>query len=151
MDENLSIRIAKKSDADFLAKLSGEFGYPTTTIEMENRLEKLLLRTDNIIYVAELDIVAGWIHLAIIQHLESSVFVEICGLVVSEQHRNKGIGRKLIAKGESWVKNNGFNHIRVRTNILRDQTREFYRKVGFQPKKMQEVFDKMLSTVSQIN
>jgi GNAT superfamily N-acetyltransferase len=144
MPQNLNIRKAKKSDASLLAILSGELGYPTTTAEMESRLEILFSKSDNGIYVAELDSLVGWIHVAIIQSLESNPFVEICGLVVAESQRGKGIGTRLVEMAESWVQEKGYNHIRVRTNVLRKETRRFYKQVGFQSKKTQEVFDKII-------
>jgi GNAT superfamily N-acetyltransferase len=144
MIKSLIIREAKKTDAVALAKLSGELGYPTTTTEMESRFDKLFSKSDNGIYVAKLDSIVGWIHVAVIQSLESNPFVEICGLVVAELHRGTGIGTQLVAMAESWAQEKGYNHIRVRTNILREETRKFYIQVGFQSKKTQEVFDKII-------
>jgi GNAT superfamily N-acetyltransferase len=144
MDKDINIRKAEKTDAAELARLSGELGYPTTTIEMENRFDKLSSQSDNGIYVAELDFIVGWIHFSIIQTLESNPYAEICGLVVSESFRGSGIGARLVGFAENWAKEKGFNHIRVRTNILREKTREFYKRVGFQSKKTQEVFEKII-------
>jgi|WetSurMetagenome_2_1015567.scaffolds.fasta_scaffold482658_2 GNAT superfamily N-acetyltransferase len=144
MNKSLNIREAKKTDAAVLAVLSEELGYPATTAEMESRFDKLSARSDNSIYVAELDSIVGWIHVSIIQSLESDPFVEICGLVVAGSHRGKGIGTQLVAIAEKWAQEKGLNHIRVRTNVIREETRRFYRKVGFQSKKTQEVFDKII-------
>ncbi len=144
MIKSLNIREAKKTDAIALAKLSGELGYPTTAEDMESRFDKLSAKSDNGIYVAELDSIVGWIHVSVIQSLESNPFVEICGLVVAESHRGTGIGTRLVAMAESWAQEKGYNQIRVRTNILREETRRFYRQVGFQFKKTQEVFDKII-------
>ncbi|MBK6915140.1 MAG: GNAT family N-acetyltransferase [Ignavibacteriales bacterium] len=145
MNQKLNIREAMKSDTAALAALSGELGYPVTLLQMEGRYDKLSTKSDNCIYVAELDSIVGWIHIAVIQSLESNPFVEICGLVVAESHRGTGIGTRLIAMVESWARENGYNHIRVRTNVLREETRRFYGQVGFQPKKTQEVFDKIIN------
>ena len=144
MDKKLNIRVAKKTDVVSLAKLSGELGYPTTLAEMESRFDKLSDKFDNVIYVAELDSIVGWIHVAVIQSLESNPFVEICGLVVAESYRGVGIGTRLVSMAESWAQEKGYKQIRVRTNILREDTRKFYKQVGFQSKKTQEVFDKII-------
>ncbi|MGD0590764.1 MAG: GNAT family N-acetyltransferase [Bacteroidota bacterium] len=144
MNQTINIRQAKKSDAVALAKLSGELGYPTTTTEMESRFDKLFSKSENGIYVAELDSIVGWIHVALIQTLESNAFVEICGLVVAESSRGTGIGTQLVAMAESWAQEKGCYHIRVRTNILRKKTRMFYKQLGFQSKKTQEVYDKII-------
>jgi GNAT superfamily N-acetyltransferase len=148
-DQKLNIRKAIRSDAEALAGLSGELGYPTAPADMENRLDKLSAKSDNGIYVAELDSIVGWIHVAVIQSLESSPFVEICGLVVAGSHRGTGIGTQLVAMAESWAREKGYNRIRVRTNILREETRRFYKQIGFRSKKTQEVFDKIIDTGGQ--
>jgi GNAT superfamily N-acetyltransferase len=95
-----------------------------------------------------LDTVVGWIHVAVIQTLESNAYIEICGLVVAETFRGSGIGSQLVARAENWARDKGFSHIRVRTNILREETRKFYRKLGYQSRKTQEVFDKLIDVGS---
>ncbi len=143
----LNIRNATKPDTEVLAKLSGELGYPTTGGEMNNRCDKLSSETQHGIFVAELDSIVGWIHVAIITSLESDSFAEIRGLVVAEAYRDMGIGTKLVAKAENWAQMNGCNRIRVRTNTVREKTKLFYKKLGFNLKKTQEVFDKILYTI----
>ena len=91
--------------------------------EIESRFDKLSVESDNGIYVAELDSIVGWIHVAIIQSLESNPFVEICGLVVAESHRGMGIGTQLVATAESWAREHGYNHIRV-VQIFYERKRE---------------------------
>ena len=144
MSEQLTIRTAKNSDAAELAKLTGELGYPASTEEMERRLEELSSKPHHGIFVAELDSAAGWIHVAVIQSLESGSYAEILGLVVAESRRNSGIGTRLVTAAEQWAQKKGCHKIRVRTNIVREKTRMFYKKLGFRTKKTQEVFDKML-------
>lgn len=144
MSESLNIRDAKKSDAVALAKLAGELGYPTTTAEMENRFDKLFSKSHDRIFVAELDSIVGWIHVSLIQSLESDSFAEICGLVVAESYRGLGIGTQLVAMAESWAQKKGCYRIRVRANVVREKARMFYKQLGFQSKKTQEVFDKIL-------
>jgi len=140
----LVIRNAKKYDAATLARLAGELGYPTTTAKMKRRLEKLLSNIDHAIFVAELDAVVGWIHVSVVQSLESDQFAEIHGLVVTEAHRNSGIGTQLIAKAEIWAQKKRCRRIRVRTNIKRERTRQFYKILGYTVSKTQEVFDKQI-------
>jgi GNAT superfamily N-acetyltransferase len=111
---------------------------------MERRFDKVLSMPDNGIYVAELDSIIGWIHVALIQTLESNAFVEICGIVVAESYRGSGIGTRLIAVAESWAREKECYQLRVRTNIVREKTRMFYQQVGFQLKKTQNVFDKFI-------
>ncbi len=136
------IREAKRSDSEVLAKLSCELGYPATTAEMEERFDKLSSNPDNGIFVAEIDEVVGWIHVAVIISLESNTYAEIIGLVIDEKYRGSGIGTRLVARAEKWGSERNISRIRVRTNILRNETKKFYKKLGFKTAKTQEVFDK---------
>ena len=141
-NQSIIIRTAGPSDAAALAALSAELGYPTPSIEMKSRLESLYSNPANGIFVAELGIIVGWIHISIIESLESEVFSEIRGLVVTELHRGMGIGAQLVAAAEAWAREKGCNRIRVRTNIARVEAHEFYKKLGYALTKTQEVFDK---------
>ena len=145
LEHNPNIRIARKSDAVPLAHLSGGLGYPTTIQEIENRLNNLFSLSDNAIYIAEIDFVVGWIHVAVRQTLESNAYVEICGFVIAEKYRNSGIGSLLAAKAEDWAREKGYSRVRVRTNILRKEARSFYKKLGYHTSKTQEVFEKIIS------
>jgi GNAT superfamily N-acetyltransferase len=144
METSLVIRRAKPSDARELAALSAELGYPATPTEMKDRLEGVCLRPANGVFVAEGGAVVGWLHVSLIESLESDAFAEIRGLVVTESRRGSGIGTQLVAAAEAWAAAKGCNRIRVRTNIIRTETQEFYKKLGYASKKRQEVFDKSL-------
>lgn len=142
--EEVTILSAAVTDAEAIATLSSEFGYPVTISEMNQRLTHFSSGLTDIVFVAELDFVVGWIHISQIQSLQSKPFTEIRGIVVSEAHRNTGIGTRLICAAENWAKDQGHDKIRVRTNIVRKQTLKFYQKQGYKSIKTQEVFDKPL-------
>ena len=144
MNKKPNIRKAKKSDAVALASLAGELGYPTTAAEMKSRLDKSFSTSDHSIFVAEVDSIVGWIHVCLIQSLQSDSFADIRGLVVAEAHRGSGIGTQLVAIAERWARRKGCLRIRVRTNIVRKEAGVFYKRLGFESKKTQEVFDKIL-------
>jgi N-acetylglutamate synthase-like GNAT family acetyltransferase len=140
----LKIRKAILSDAPSIVNLSGELGYQTTIEDIINNLKGISEDSKQEVFVAELENVIGWMHIALTEPLESRPFAEIKGIVVKEGFRNKGAGTKLIKKAEEWTKGKGFSRIRIRTNITREETREYYRHLGFVSKKMQEVFEKQV-------
>ncbi|MCB0464978.1 MAG: hypothetical protein KDC78_04770 [Aequorivita sp.] len=43
----ISIRIAKINDSEFITELSNQLGYETRNADIQNRLEKILTNTDN--------------------------------------------------------------------------------------------------------
>jgi GNAT superfamily N-acetyltransferase len=109
-----------------------------------NRLRRISADSGEEVYVAEYKTVIGWMHISFIEPLESNPFVEIRGIVVRREFRGKGAGTKLIQKAEQWAKSKGCSRIRIRTNIVRIETREYYRRLGFISKKTQEVFEKVI-------
>ncbi len=143
------IRIARKSDAEVLARLAGELGYPASSREIAQRLLKLSASSQHTVFVAHKRSVVGWIQVSLIHSLESGSFAEIAGLVVAGSRQNTGIGSRLVAAAEHWASSRGVERIRVRTNVIRQQARSFYRNRGYKLTKTQEVFDKLLPSSSK--
>ena len=54
------------------------------------------------------------------------------------------IKNTLFKFAESWAKNNGCNKIRIRTNLKRVETVEYYSRLGLISIKTQEVFEKSI-------
>lgn len=141
---DLRIRKAERRDAGAIVLLTEELGYHLTEKEIKNKLKKKSQDAEQAVFVAEEDIVIGWMHIALTETLESSSFVEIRGLVVTEEHPGKGAGTKLIRTAMRWARGKGCYRIRIRTNITRKKTREYYRHLGFISMKTQEVFEKKI-------
>jgi len=67
-----------------------------------SRLNKILSSASDTIFVSVEDkTITGWIHVFAALRLESDSFAEICGLVVKEEFRNKGIGKELVKASEN--------------------------------------------------
>lgn len=130
------------ADAAALADLSGELGYPASTVEIKGRLETLFSSPNHKILVGEIDKVVGWVHIAMISSLESDPFAEMKGLVVTSPARGTGVGTQLVTEAERWAKQKGCRRMRVRMNVVRTETHDFYKKTGYTLTKRQEVFDK---------
>jgi GNAT superfamily N-acetyltransferase len=143
--EKITIRNAELNDLSKLTDLCTELGYPSNDDQINQRLQKLLKSTSDVVYVAvKKTEVIGWIHVFTSLRLESDPFAEIGGLVVSSEHRNKGIGRMLVNAADKWAIEKGFSKIRVRSRIERTDARRFYEKEGYVVKKSQNVFEKEL-------
>ena len=146
MNRLLTIRRAHTGDAATLAALAGALGYPATESQMRVRLAEAGDSTRHGIFVGELESVVGWVHVSVTLSLESGDSAEIRGLVVDEAYRSGGIGGALVSAAEQWARERGHTRIRVRTNVARERTQQFYRKLGYRSTKRQEVFDKELGS-----
>ena len=137
------IRPAGDEDAEALARLAGELGYPSTADEMRARLAQL--SSDNAVLVMEEGGgVVAWIHVAVVFSLESGSYTQIAGLVVTESRRGIGIGASLVRAAEEWARSRGTARLRVRTNITRTATHVFYERCGFDHTKTSRLYEKRL-------
>jgi GNAT superfamily N-acetyltransferase len=137
------IRLARDEDADALARLAGELGYPSTADAIRERMA--LLPPKDAVFVAEQDgDVVGWLHAGIMFSLESGAFAQIAGLVVTESRRSSGIGAELVRAAEQWAREWKMNRVRVRTNVNRTRTHVFYERCGFTHAKTSRVYEKSL-------
>jgi GNAT superfamily N-acetyltransferase len=142
----VKIRRAKQVDAERIAELSGQLGYPTTNKEMASRLKRALRARDGACFVADTadDGVIGWIHLSVTPLLEVERRSEVNGLVVDEKARSRGAGRKLLEAGEKWARKMGCTGMSVRSNVLRERAHGFYLREGYEHYKTQKAFRKAL-------
>jgi N-acetylglutamate synthase-like GNAT family acetyltransferase len=122
------IRAAKPADAEAIAHLSRELGYPAELKTIRERLRRILGRDDQRVVVAEVPNggVCGWLQAHSSVAVESGLRVEIVGLIVSEKMRRRGVGRSLVAQ----------------SNAKRVESKVFYPSLGFLPSKTQVVYRK---------
>lgn len=132
-------------DAEAVALLAGELGYPSTAARVARRIEWIAGRSGEHLLVAEHDgTVVGWTHVRAIASIELEPHAEIWGLVVSESVRSRGIGRALIAECERWALAQGFPTVRLRSNVVRTRAHALYERLGYGIVKQQKVFEKTL-------
>ena len=141
----MKIREAMLSDVSALADLASQLGYPSTPEQMAVRLEMLSSRHGNGVLVAEDESgVVGWLHVSGMYFLESPTFAEVLGLIVDKEHRGKGIGKQLLDGAARWAMEHGYNKLRVRSNLIREDAHRFYEREGFRRVKTQVVLDRPL-------
>ncbi len=132
-------------DAQAIAMLSHQLGYPASADDILQRIEALLGHPDHCVFVSVSETqVVGWIHGFYTLNLESGPFVAIAGLVVDENHRRSGIGKALIDKVIEWSVSQKCGRVRVRCNAVRKETHRFYEAMGFREVKEQKIFDRRI-------
>lgn len=149
---SVTIRPAGIDDAEALARLSGQLGYPASAGEVSRRLVPLLGQAGHVIFVAEANGLEahpkclGWIHGFVKHTLEADPAVELGGLVVNEAWRGQGVGRLLIDAVERWARSVECGTVTVRCNAVREQAHVFYQKLGYSVAKTQRVFRKNIAS-----
>jgi len=146
MSADPTLRPATEADAEAIARLSTELGYPAEDEAIRQRLRAILESGNDKVFVA-LDssgAVAGWLQAHASHALESGFRVEIVGLIVSSRTRRTGVGRELVAEAERWAGSLGAQVVVVRSNVQRNESHSFYPALGFTVDKTQVVYRKGL-------
>jgi len=140
------IRKARRSDAERIAQLSGELGYPATPAQIVTRLRQLKPASKHAVFVAECSDIGlvGWLHVSVSHLLESDVRAEVNGLIVAEGQRSVGAGAKLLEAAEEWARRHGCLGMNVRSNVVRERAHGFYERNGYEHYKTQKALRKAL-------
>jgi GNAT superfamily N-acetyltransferase len=145
---SVRIRKARRSDAERIAQLSGELGYPATSAQIAMRLRQLKPASKHAVFVAECSDVrvglVGWLHVSVSHLLESDVRAEVNGLIVAEEQRSAGAGAKLLEAAEEWARRHGCLGMNVRSNVIRARAHGFYERNGYEHYKTQKAFRKAI-------
>jgi GNAT superfamily N-acetyltransferase len=140
------IRRALPGDAQRMAGLSGQLGYPTSPQAMAKRLKSVLASREGACFVAESGRkgVIGWIHVSVTPLLEVERRAEVNGLVVDEHARSAGAGGRLLEAAENWARKMRCTGMSVRSNVVRERAHGFYLRHGYEHCKTQKAFRKAL-------
>ena len=139
------VRSAEPADAERIAALATQLGYPSTPEQVAARLGRLLRDDDHAVFVAEnLGLVVGWVHVFEKHLLESDPEAEVGGLVVDENHRGTGAGKLLMQRAEEWSRARGLKSVYLRSNVIRKGAHAFYEELGYHVVKTQTAFRKLL-------
>ncbi|WP_127529596.1 GNAT family N-acetyltransferase [Paenibacillus kobensis] len=99
---------------------------------VKEKLETIIRKDIDRVFVYEQDNeVLGYIHGSPYELLFSESLINVLGFVVSESHRNQGIGSSLISHLEEWGRNHGYSGMKLLTHPSRIQAHKFYEKRGY--------------------
>jgi GNAT superfamily N-acetyltransferase len=139
----LVIRRITADDADAAAELSSELGYPSSPGDLRERIEEMSRTTERVGFAAAVGgEIVGWIDAAMERHLQSPASAVIGGLVVREDTRGLGVGRRLCLEVEEWARSKSVPVVRVRSQIKREDAHRFYLRDGYRKVKTSLVFEK---------
>ena len=141
----VSIRRLTVDDAEAAAELSSQLGYPSSPGDLRERIDELSRTTDRVAFAAVVDgEMVGWIDAAMERHLQYAASAVIGGIVVREEMRGQGVGRRLCVEVEEWARSQSVPLVRVRSQIKREDAHRFYLRDGYRQVKTSLVFEKPL-------
>jgi GNAT superfamily N-acetyltransferase len=129
----IAIRSAALADAEPLARLMTELGYPTSSQQMERRLTSILGDASYRTFVAcDGDAIVGVIGTRVGPMYEiDAPYGQIMAMVVSATHRRQGVGVLLVQAAESHFLERGAAVSIVTSANRRGDAHAFYEAHGY--------------------
>jgi predicted N-acetyltransferase YhbS len=130
----ISVRRARVDDAEQVASLLVELGYPDNDeADVRRRLEMWAMEESGAVLVADRDgRVVGTVAVSAIPYLErEGRWGRIVALVIAEECRGSGIGRRLVEAAEKAAADLGCVTMEVTSARGRTGSHPFYRSVGY--------------------
>ena len=131
----LAIRLADVADADAIARLLDQLGYPTEYVEVPERLERLRANHRAAVLLAERDdevVGLATVHILSVLNRHRDV-AWLTALVVDESARGAGVGRRLVEAAEEFARQSDCERLSVTTHEHRTDAQSFYARVGLEP------------------
>jgi GNAT superfamily N-acetyltransferase len=130
----MELRDARAADAERIAELLQQLGYPTTEGAVRRRLGLLAGSPADATWVAETEgVIVGLVGIHVSRSLEyDSPVAKVSEIVVDEAHRGRGLGAQLMAHAEDEARRRGCVLIFLTTAERRKDAHAFYRRLGYE-------------------
>jgi GNAT superfamily N-acetyltransferase len=132
IETDVALRPATIADAERIAALFTEEGYPVGASAVESRLARFA-GPDSTVIVADHDgEILGFIALHVLPRFEQDdMFVRIVALVVDSAVRERGIGRVLMAEAERIGRDQAAAFVEVTAGHHRPTARHLFESLGY--------------------
>ena len=141
-----TIREARLADCAAITRLNREeLGYDFPEERTREKLRACLANPAHKIFVAESGgEVVGYLHLEDYDVLYFPHMKNVLGIAVASACRRQGVGRALLAAGETWAKADGAAAVRLVSGEGREGAHAFYQSLGYTGNKLQRNYKKWL-------
>ncbi|MGV8931123.1 MAG: GNAT family N-acetyltransferase [Luteimonas sp.] len=127
------LRSASLIDADDVAALLGELGYPCTLGEAAERITTIIDNDRQALVVARCEgVVRGLIALDFMYYLPlGTTTCRITALVVTVDAQGRGLGRQLLREAEHRARTGGAARLELTSGSQRTEAHAFYKACGY--------------------
>jgi GNAT superfamily N-acetyltransferase len=131
-DPAVTIRSASATDADAIARLFTDEGYPAGPSDIVERLSRFQSPYSQVLVAEHEGAVIGFIALHALPRFEhDDRIVRILALVVDAGARERGVGRGLIAEAERISSELGAAFVEITAGHHRPEARQLYETLGY--------------------
>jgi len=130
---DISIRPYREGDLLAVAALVTALGYPTKTDQMRARLDRIAHHPDHATFIAVADgHIVGMVGAYLAPSYEHDEPTgRLTALIVSESARGTGVGARLVAAAEAWVRERGATVMMLTSHLRRTGAHAFYEHLGY--------------------
>ena len=131
-DATVIVRSATPEDAERLASLLTDEGYPAGASDLASRLERYASLGSQVIVAEAGGDVVGFVTVLVLPRFEvDDLFARISSLVVDAGVRERGIGRLLMQAAEERAREAGAAWLEVTAGHHRPDARRLFESIGF--------------------
>lgn len=128
----VTVRAAVASDAERLASLLTDEGYPAGASDLAERIERFSSQESRVLVAEAGGEVIGFIAFHLLPRFETAErFVRIVALVVDPGVRERGIGRLLMTEVEAAARADGASFLEITAGHHRPDARNLYESLGY--------------------
>ena len=131
-DPTLTIRSAEASDAEAIAALFTDEGYPAGPSDIVERLSRFASEHSRVVVAEHEGTLLGFIALHALPRFEhDDRIVRVLALVVDAGARERGVGRRLMIEAERMAGELGAAFVEVTAGHHRPEAYRFYESMGY--------------------
>lgn len=128
----IALRPATPRDAERIAALLTDEGYPAGGSDIVARLARFTPPAASVVVAASGSEVLGFVAVAVVPRFEhGDALVRILALVVDPGVRDRGLGRLLIGEAERIGRNHGAAFVEITAGHHRPDARRLYENLGY--------------------
>jgi ribosomal protein S18 acetylase RimI-like enzyme len=128
----LTIRPAAEDDAERLAALLTDEGYPAGPSDLERRIRTFAGQQTRVLVAEQAGEVLGFVAFALVPRFETEDrFIRIVTVIIDPGARERGIAKALLAEVERLGREEGVAFLEVTAGHHRPDARHLFESVGF--------------------